>query len=281
MAFDKNRCVTVLFGGSGPWGDTWEYDGTTWVQRCAECTPPMQRNCAAMACDDSSRGGVVLFGGWTGSQLLNDVWKWDGANWAQVVTTAGPSPRQAAIMAYDQQRDRFVLFGGITSPGSITPSDETWELDMSVSPAIWTLKTPTTVPPGREDAYMAYDPTLPGVVMFGGDSGDTCNAPPLADTWVYDGTNWSEVSSTVHPSRRMFHGLTFDETRNEIVLFGGSGHFANPEGYGDFSGETWAFGPRPAIPAVTEWGLLVMTLLIAVAGTLVCMRSARHRAQPT
>ena len=64
IAYDSEREVTVLFGGSvGSNGldDTWEWDGTNWIER----TPveyPTARYSHAMAFD-SARGVIVLFGG--------------------------------------------------------------------------------------------------------------------------------------------------------------------------------------------------------------------------
>src|SRR5262245_52136863 len=64
MAYDSARGVTVLFGGalgfSPPYGDTWEWDGNTWIQRATQ--GPSPRWYAAMAYD-SARGVTVLFGG--------------------------------------------------------------------------------------------------------------------------------------------------------------------------------------------------------------------------
>lgn len=113
MAFDSNRCVTVLFGGNNDPGgylrETWEWDGTTWTQRCESCSPT-QRHQFGMVYH-SARQRVVIFGGWSSSSLLNDVWEWDGTTWTGVPTTAGPTPRTEFAMAYNETTDRIVLFG--------------------------------------------------------------------------------------------------------------------------------------------------------------------------
>jgi hypothetical protein len=79
MAYDSERGVTVLFGGydvySGPvFGDTWEWDGTTWTQQSN--TGPSKRYDHAMAYD-VARGVTVLFGGDSGHSL-GETWEWDG-----------------------------------------------------------------------------------------------------------------------------------------------------------------------------------------------------------
>jgi hypothetical protein len=107
----------ILFGGYGgnsvPYphvlGDTWEWDGTTWIQK--NITGPEPREFHAMAYD-SIRKRVVLFGGdKRGSNFLGDTWEWDGVAWSQVATT-GPSPRSSHKMVYDAAREKIVLFGG-------------------------------------------------------------------------------------------------------------------------------------------------------------------------
>ena len=65
MAYDSQRGRVVLFGGYGDSGglaDTWEWDGSTWVERTPATSPPA-RSGHAMAYD-SQRGRVVLFGGY-------------------------------------------------------------------------------------------------------------------------------------------------------------------------------------------------------------------------
>ena len=53
----------MLFGGYGGSyrGDTWEWDGTVWVDK-TPATSPSARDAHAMAYD-SARGRIVLFGG--------------------------------------------------------------------------------------------------------------------------------------------------------------------------------------------------------------------------
>jgi len=66
LAYDSQRRVVVLFGGAGDdelYGDTWEWDGTSWTRRCdtGECGPPPRRYHTMVY--DSQRGVTVLFGG--------------------------------------------------------------------------------------------------------------------------------------------------------------------------------------------------------------------------
>jgi hypothetical protein len=58
MAYDGARGVCVLFGGQdasgAALGDTWEYDGVTWLQRSAAGAPSPRRH-ASCAWDEVRR----------------------------------------------------------------------------------------------------------------------------------------------------------------------------------------------------------------------------------
>ena len=274
MAFDEDRCVTVLFGGNDAVGnylnDTWEWDGTAWTQRCDPCPPPT-RNGAGMAYD-STGGVILLFGGYSPG-LLNDTWQWDGITWTEVSTTTPPTPRSWVAMAYDRGRDRTVVFGGnlvpVTCPAN---SDETWELNMSTSPdATWSLVCDPgsgcePSPSARLRPLMVYDSARSVMVLFGGT--DYCTSV-FGDTWEYDGSTWSPIATPTAPSPRHFHVLAFDAAREEVLLFGGMSNPIAPVDMSEILGDTWSYGTRPPIPTVSEWGLIVMTLLLLIAGTLV------------
>src|SRR5262245_57137524 len=66
MAFDSDRGVMVLFGGitgttgSTLSGETWEWDGATWVRRST--TGPVPRDAHSMVYD-AARHVTVLYGG--------------------------------------------------------------------------------------------------------------------------------------------------------------------------------------------------------------------------
>lgn len=278
MAFDSNRCVTVAFGGvdgSGTYmNDTWEWDGTTWTQKCTGgCTPPGTRNSASMTYD-ASQQVVVLFGGYAPS-LLNDTWKWDGTSWTQVTTNTPPSPRASAAMGYDPVVQRTVLFGGNLVPELCgTNSDETWELDLSTNPATWTQITSTPHPsPRGENAHMVYYPSGSRMLLFGGTDGCTTT---YNDTWEYDAGGWTRLTTPMVPQGRHGHDMVYDTVRQEVVLFGGD---LGPINNYDVRGDTWSFNDRPySIPAVGTWGLASMTLLLLCVGTLVALRRGRSLA---
>lgn len=133
MAYDARRQRVVLFGGDAPGraatGDTWEWDGTHWANVATE--GPAARTRHRMAYD-AARGVTVLFGGQNGTgpsaTYPDDTWTWDGKAWTRIEAT-GPSPRWVHAMAYDQARQRVVLFGGGLGGRPFNALGDTWEWD--------------------------------------------------------------------------------------------------------------------------------------------------------
>lgn len=64
---------------------------------------------------------------------------------------------------------------------------------------------------------MAFDSARNRTVLFGG-MGSTGE---LSDTWEWNGTAWSPISTPMPPARA-FHGLAYDSARQRTVLFGGA-----------------------------------------------------------
>jgi hypothetical protein len=72
---------------------------------------------------DPAGGGVLLFGGDTGTNRSNETWRWDGTVWTQLSSASTPSPRTEAAMAADPVRNVVVLCGGFDN-GAL---HDTWE----------------------------------------------------------------------------------------------------------------------------------------------------------
>ena len=137
MVFDERRGRTVIVAGTGAYGadqtpprlgDLWEFDGHRWSAR--EFVNGPSPRTSPGAAYDSKRGVTLIFGGVDGSGFLGDLWSWDGTEWRKLAEapSAGPVPRATAQLAYDQTRDRVVLFGGRNRwpDGDL---NDTWEWD--------------------------------------------------------------------------------------------------------------------------------------------------------
>jgi len=156
MVYDPARDRTVLFGGSGVEAriqTTHVFDGSDWALVDTP-TAPYARNAHALAWDEA-RNGVVLFGGETldVTSPPDDLWEWTGAAWIDRTPTGRrPSSRILHGMAFDPERRRFLVAGGMTLPDG-APLSDTWELDTTSLPAVVVELAPPAGP--VEPARMA------------------------------------------------------------------------------------------------------------------------------
>lgn len=209
MAYDSWRHRTVLFGGAGAVGNdgTYEFDGTLWTFRPVVGARPSGPSGTAMAFD-SVRGRTILAGGWG-----NDTWEWDGSVWIHLQPANSPPAYQGNkhALAFDIARNRTVLVGS-------TPylSTWTWEWDGSN----WTERLPPHAPSPRTGFALTFDSNRGRVVLFGGRDGAS-TFRRFADTWEWDGSDWTQVVTGTSPPARNQHALAFDSQRMRPVLFGG------------------------------------------------------------
>jgi hypothetical protein len=235
IAYNSDGSRTVLFGGAdtagGLFGDTWEWDGTSWTRMATTGVAARQGSLLAY---DPNLGVTVLFGGAGSSGPRNDTWTWDGAIWTEVQPhTATPGADQPtalfdASMAYMPDLGKVVLFGGDDGTGASAGS---WAFNGASWDSLFTPMAPTA----RTGAAMAAD--VDGdLVLFGGHDGTTV----LGDTWEAesDGTNltWFPRNGLVpSPPEREQASIAFDADESATVLFGGL------DSAGTGRGDTWAW----------------------------------------
>ena len=88
---------------------------------------------------------------------------------------------------------------------------------------------------------MAFDAARERVVLLGGFP----VTGAIADTWEWDGAEWTQVADT-GPVARALNGLAYDAVREQVVLFGGA------DNAGNVLDDTWAWDG-------TEWTQLADT----------------------
>jgi len=295
LAFDEAQSLVVLFGGSDALGgvmdETWLWDGTLWFPVAGGLPPAREGHAMAY---DQSRGVTVLFGGRNGGVLSDDTWEWNTftLTWTEVVPTGvSPPARADSAMAFDPQSGRIMLFGG-TGAGSTLLGD-TWYWDGSG----WTLES-TTGPEPRSHHSMAGDPGE--VVLFGGNNGTA----DLGDTWTWTGGAW-QLTTTMGPTATSHSYMAYSDSFGIMLLTDtpktwlwvgdwvptldepgrvpprrtgaamatgpGFGTLVLHGGVDDAAvlPETWRMNWTNCIPAVSTWGVVILTLLFLVAGTLI------------
>lgn len=308
MAYDSIRNVTVLYGGGAFGGDeTWEWDGGNWMQRFPANDTGL-RNGHKMAFD-AALGVTLLYGGNSGANL--DLWAYDGNDWSAIAPSA-PGLRSEHAMAYDAARRQVVLYGGVQGAAGV--SGETWVFPAaSVSRAFQVLGSSSGIGwswcinelPGP--GFSVCDLNVPGVPM-GGSAEDLVNQ--FVDTINASGCSGVQAVATGSVFTVTIGGnqgfsfcvgpfgqqptcclppspsCSFNPSVEEVVL---TGVDCNGNGIDDAidiangtSDDLNADGVPDecvgVIPTVSEWGLIVMTVLLMTAGTVVLGRQRRSAA---
>ena len=192
-----------------------------WV---AATTPAsLSGRCCSGGATDAATGKVVIFGGMNGTcggnQAYDDTWSWGGTAWTQESPPTSPPARASAGMAPNVTTGTVLLFGGLI-PGVQPPPvfNDTWTWNEATG--TWTQLFTAASPPARSlnPNAMVFDPSTQTVVIFGGQDG---SGNALGDTWIWDGTTWTEQFPPVSPPARFNHGMAYDPNTGTVVLFGG------------------------------------------------------------
>ena len=238
MVFDTRLQEAILFGGvtrTNPvtgttdltqltdLNDTWAFDGTDWTQ-IPTANAPSPRIVPGMAYDPV-RGVTVLFGGEmvpaptavTPSPIPTfyyDTWEFDGTNWTETVTD-GPQVSTPSMTVPDASPPGQILMIGGDSKSvphmyRYVPAGD--------SSASWTEIKPATMPPCVANANMTYQASNQKVVFYGG----ICTGSSAGgDTWEWDGTNWTSVTTGGTIIRLGGEAIDYDAYRGQTLMFGG------------------------------------------------------------
>ncbi len=205
----------LMHGGNGsscspsPCTDTEKWNGTNWTQVCTGCTSgstsPGGRESPSMIYS-AARGHVILTGGDDGSTLLDGSWQWNGSSgtdgqWQLLTGISSPAARSQHRMAYDENTQLVMLFGGCTMlpctpAGGGTVTDDQFSLG-----GTGTWSTVTTHRPTARCCfglvYASYSPFSTshdkGIFLFGG--ADLTNGS-LGDFYFYTGAAWCKIQSS-------------------------------------------------------------------------------------
>ena len=208
-AYDLVRGVEVVVDTSGL---TYELGATSWTQ-------PGTTNEAFSSLAlgyDRAMHKTLLVG--TDNATSNPVsMLWDGTSWTAVTGNVPPA-LDFAQMAYDEKRQEMVLVGSASGFLQQYRWNGTWSQVQVTGPT-----------PDRSFFAVAYDPVHENVVFFGG--GDSLS--PLGDTWLWDGTAWTQ-STAASPGARAEATLAWNPVRQRIILVGG-----NQRSSWEWDGKSW------------------------------------------
>ncbi|MHA2249264.1 MAG: Kelch repeat-containing protein [Candidatus Kariarchaeaceae archaeon] len=209
IVYDSINSKLILFGGMADLGngaetlaDTWvlDYNTNTW-QEMHPATQPDSRYGHTMFFDPIIEKSV-LFGGHVANGPLvsrndwysNEVWTYDYPTntWIELDPINPPEPRYWHAMAYDQNTQKALVFGGYNEINGLV--DSTWMYDFSDNE--WLQIITDTVPPGRITSSMVFDSEAEKWLLFWGLGGNGEMA--INDAWEFDVSSqqWSEINFT-------------------------------------------------------------------------------------
>jgi hypothetical protein len=212
VTHDTERDEVVIYGGTTAFGaprqSTYTFQESDW-EFFSDASSPGPRSLFGLATDPVNKITWVL-GGLTDLDFFADFWKFENHTWQKIVipedaTEKGPECA-TPLAAYDTDRQRLVV---------VCTDSTTFEWDGTV----WREITTEKKPPARRFGNLAYDPSMRKTVLFGGfdEEGEYTGR-----TWLYDGTNWSELKKK-KPHSRALASMWYDPTLRKTVLFGGVG----------------------------------------------------------
>ena len=132
-----------------------------------------------------------------------------------------PAVGFGSAMAYDPLLSELVLFNGCSE--TQCPGNDTW----TYNGMAWTNITGTlaTSPSARDGAGLSYDPSLGGLVLFGGVNSTGGSDD---DTWLFTGSGWANITDTVGvptvagtPLPWSYGGMAWDPALDGIVVVDG------------------------------------------------------------
>jgi hypothetical protein len=210
--------------------------GTTTPSGTPPATPNVNTTFRADSCGAASSDKIWVFGGSLGnntSTTTNDLWAFDAlaGTFTQVLAhgaAGAPPARGRHSVAWNPSTNRLVVFGGNTRGATPTLLNDTWEFDPSTS--TWTNLAPATSPSPRQLGSMTYDPTLGGILLFGGQTNDTTPAVSSSETWLLLGGTWSQLTPANAPAARNQHSMVTRSDFGDVLLCGGLDNgIATPE----------------------------------------------------
>ena len=150
--------------------------------------------------------------------------------WTQLFPAVAPGAREAHATTYDSFRKELLLFGGAQAGSEL---NDTWVFDGTK----WTKKTPGQSPGPRSGASLAYDSVRGKAVLFGGYRSGV-GGGSTAETWEWDGDNWTQRFPSASPPKRSGAAMAFDRSRGVAVLFGGGDQLPGADTW-EWDGVNW------------------------------------------
>jgi len=251
VVWDPDDRQLLVYGGtntasSTALGDLWAYRPATgtWTQLVAANAAPPGRFGAAGVWDPAGKrlliaGGQAGTG--SGAAFRGDVEAYSPTSntWSTLASggSGAPTARSRASIAWDSGSGRLLFFGGETADSPLALASDLWAFMPTATGGAWTLLDAGNragVPPARDWAVAAWDPTAGALRLFGGKN---AASSPLSDTWEWTaGGGWRFDEARRQPAGRGAAASAWDATHNHLLVGPGLGLNGN-------AADTWAYEP--------------------------------------
>ncbi len=147
MAYNSAVDKMILTGGTSDgvtgYTDTWsyDYDTNTWTNLNPSEPPPD----SAMYMTYDAEDDICIFFGEAGSDETK-IYNYTSNSWRSLHHTTHPPTRERCVLAYDEDSDRTILFGGVIRMFD-TLLNDTWAYDYQPPPPTTTTSPTTTTEP--------------------------------------------------------------------------------------------------------------------------------------
>jgi hypothetical protein len=251
-AFDPVRDRFVIFGGSHTttntttnlstvtaYADTWEFDGTNWVQRGG--TGPAVNK--PLLVYDEARAEVLMLGIDNAGATLMYRYKADTGTWEAITPATKPACVNEAGFIYNPIKKVAFVTGGVC-----TTSDALIEDDLEWDGTNWTKLAPTAISGAGFGQAMAFDELHGVIVQFGGTE---AFGLPQNRTYVFRDNAWVVFSDNYTPGPRSLFALRGDEKNNTMWLFGGFNESDTFTDFWKYQNGAWTKQTTTGGPATT------------------------------
>jgi len=167
---------------------------------------------------------MLVFGGYSGSTILNDLWAYSPSSdtWTQKMN--GPA-RQGQVAVWDDQNNQMLVWGGYNT----SRMNDLWAYKPSTDS--WIQKTSGAT--ARDDATAVWDSRNNQMLVFGGIDGSNW----LNDLWAYIPSNDTWVQRASGATQRELQSAIWDSQNLQMLIFGGY------NGGATYYSDTYAFKP--------------------------------------
>ncbi|KAJ0174253.1 hypothetical protein K1T71_010399 [Dendrolimus kikuchii] len=189
---------------------------------------------------DSTTGTLYLFGGWNGTEDLDDLWSFctTSERWTLLCRHSslvyGPSPRSCHKMVFDPVHRRLYTLGRYLDNGQRIPSNMNSDLYVyDVSTGCWSLICADTASAGGPrlvfDHQMCIDPDTQTIFVFGGRvlpaNSEEVVSPQYSGLYAYyiQTNTWQLLLPDKHdlpaPQPRVSHSMLFHPVQRRLYMF--------------------------------------------------------------